>query len=592
MSGITGVWRNGYKFSYDPVILADFRNLLLLTQGYTKDFGVTKQGEYITTMIRGSGGEVLYSVTARADRLIRDREVQFELITDNPGPYVMYIIMQWFYPGRGVFSYTFRASSRTNPTAGNSQPIVFSLNTASEAFRGHVREARAVLSKSLKNLARSKAPSSGGRPAHEQGNQVYRYYHYGSHFSPPVESWNSVYRWQRDWSGTRTPGYWSKRKTQLPINAHSVRIVTFNNGSYIATREWPNDPGFGGQTSKEVWQLLMSGWYAVPAGVSTFSGAPDNQALSRLLTKMGAENANLAQDIGEVGETLRMIHKTISRVHFAHMALKQGNLPGAINALWSGRGSSSRSKRDFKLVSTWAKTAKTGAKELAENWLELQYGWKPLLSDVHDSVEKVSRYFQKSGDFIIAQASGSSSKRSTTVSDRDSVYVPGPYNANVKVRTSIDLYERTKFGLRFKVSDAQKAFLAQTGFTNPIDLAWELLPYSFVVDWFLPIGPWLESFTAFSGLEFVDGYKTQFQRENTIMSVHDSGFAPGPGYIPAWWAEDGYWDRSVVMLNRTKLTTWPASTLPHFKSPWSVGHILNGLALLAAGFQVSSRYHV
>jgi hypothetical protein len=41
------------------------------------------------------------------------------------------------------------------------------------------------------------------------------------------------------------------------------------------------------------------------------------------------------------------------------------------------------------------------------------------------------------------------------------------------------------------------------GLTNPALVGWELVPFSFVVDWFTPIGSWLESLTAFEGYNVV-----------------------------------------------------------------------------------------
>lgn len=47
--------------------------------------------------------------------------------------------------------------------------------------------------------------------------------------------------------------------------------------------------------------------------------------------------------------------------------------------------------------------------------------------------------------------------------------------------------------------------LNQLGLMNPLALAWELVTFSFVIDWFLPIGPVLNAMSAPTGLLFVDG---------------------------------------------------------------------------------------
>jgi hypothetical protein len=50
--------------------------------------------------------------------------------------------------------------------------------------------------------------------------------------------------------------------------------------------------------------------------------------------------------------------------------------------------------------------------------------------------------------------------------------------------------------------------LNQLGLLNPLSLIYELTPWSFVVDWFVPIGPVLNALTAPAGLIFVSGTKS------------------------------------------------------------------------------------
>jgi hypothetical protein len=141
-------------------------------------------------------------------------------------------------------------------------------------------------------------------------------------------------------------------------------------------------------------------------------------------------------------------------------------------------------------------------------------------------------------------------------------------------------------GFRYTIDSKLKAFAAQTGFTNPINLAWEVLPYSFVVDWFLPIGPYLETLSAFDGLAFLDGYVTNATVQYTLASHDFYGRFPAnetPIYT-MWDKRARYW-RQYIQINRQRITSFPGAVMPSFKNPLSITHAMNGLSLLRAAFR-------
>jgi hypothetical protein len=143
-------------------------------------------------------------------------------------------------------------------------------------------------------------------------------------------------------------------------------------------------------------------------------------------------------------------------------------------------------------------------------------------------------------------------------------------------------------GFRYTIASKLTQFLAQTGFTNPVNLAWEVLPYSFVLDWLLPVGPWLTTLSAYDGLSFVDGFVTRFTRQEISAMIDYKGSFPGT-YQPSTWDIAGRFGRVYIIVNRTKLTTFPSADCPQFKNPFSVTHALNGLALLEAAFGPSGK---
>jgi hypothetical protein len=123
-----------------------------------------------------------------------------------------------------------------------------------------------------------------------------------------------------------------------------------------------------------------------------------------------------------------------------------------------------------------------GARKAGKNWLEARYGWRTLYYDIVDMQEALANLDKKKTRF--RQSTG------TTVTDEWVVETPNQLVAGgVLYVTIID---------RFTVSASLRGTVVADisppsfGF-NPLTTGWEVIPFSFIVDWFVNVGQWLES---------------------------------------------------------------------------------------------------
>jgi hypothetical protein len=180
--------------------------------------------------------------------------------------------------------------------------------------------------------------------------------------------------------------------------------------------------------------------------------------------------------------------------------LRRGDIPGFCRAL-----------------GVTEKPTRSKLKKLSNIWLEYHFGWEPLLGDIYTAC-KVS-----TADFPIGRCRASSSEDvlgRNTITDG----VPDIVRGRVTVLLSGE----------YSVENSDKYLLNQLGVINPIGLAWELVPFSFVVDWFIPVGQLLGSLTDFYGVTRKNEFTTTFvQAEGTWGQryYYDGQVCAGEGVV-------------------------------------------------------------
>lgn len=124
-------------------------------------------------------------------------------------------------------------------------------------------------------------------------------------------------------------------------------------------------------------------------------------------------------------------------------------------------------------------------------WLELQFGWKPLVEDLQKVAYALARNYANEKQWTYGRVSAKDSSLSYGFGKRS---VDGSYLDSNGQLSACSRY-------RYRIVDDEKVRAQAIGVTNPAVLAWDLIPFSFVVDWFVPVNKFLNSLTAFRGIE-------------------------------------------------------------------------------------------
>lgn len=197
------------------------------------------------------------------------------------------------------------------------------------------------------------------------------------------------------------------------------------------------------------------------------------ESITGALNDLAANQAQFGASVAEGRQTIDMLADSVSQMARAALAVKRGNFSAVPKIL-------GMAKKDVVSGAT-----------AANWWLQYQYGWKPLMSDIHQLQEKVHEVFLQ--DYVLT-----GSKSASASSGRSWVASGNTYSKTGKISVKTEI--------KAKISIPGLHAISSWGLINPAAIAWELVPFSFVVDWFMPVGNTIQAATAGVGLQSLGGY--------------------------------------------------------------------------------------
>ena len=198
--------------------------------------------------------------------------------------------------------------------------------------------------------------------------------------------------------------------------------------------------------------------------------------VNKLTEKLKGSDFNMSVFLGEGHQTLKLLGDTAIKLAKAGYHAKKLDLLGAARALFEGTTRKPLARHDW----TKHRPGAPSAKNSSSLWLELQYGWLPLLKDAEACAQSLAHYL----NYPTVQTYRVGVRRET-----NDVLVD---NSNPSFKLALHRTKSHRRGLIARISEKPTGW-ATLGLLDPELVAWELLPFSFVADWFIPIGSWMEA---------------------------------------------------------------------------------------------------
>lgn len=299
---------------------------------------------------------------------------------------------------------------------------------------------------------------------------------------------------------------------------------------------------------------------------SHWTSNDDIVLVNKLRAKMLGSDFHLGVFLGELGRSADLIHDSVRRIAHAYRATRRGSPLEAWHALTQGighRGPSGRKPPTF-------------SNDVSSNWLKLYYGVKPLLSDVQDAAQMLG--WQTSAPMLQRFVVDRYVRGSRIDFHRELVSLgsAGPW--------TFDGYLETRESKRLIALVERVPVVPLVGLTDVASIAWELTPYSFVADWFIPIGSYLSALStdrALGSATYIYSHRWQTRLRGVSINPRTDAWR----IRPADYEVNRF---SLIRSVTDTLSLPPPAPKPLVKVP-SVARAITSIALLVQKFGSGGR---
>lgn len=310
----------------------------------------------------------------------------------------------------------------------------------------------------------------------------------------------------------------------------------------------------------------------------------NNVNLARALRQVRSSPIHMGMFLAGLKDTYKMVAGTVNNISKAYSAVRHGRVRDAITILAEAQRKVPpyMVKDKLRKVHDFRPDSADLSKVAANKWLKLQFGWSNLYSDIKGlieagpkvlTVDQLPRVTGRAVMFDYKDAEIYTRTDSLSTSFRGISKLTGARNTINIVRVD------------YNVGNPNLYLSSMLGLVDPLEVLWDKVPYSFVIDWFLPVSTWISSCNASTGLHFLGGSVT-----NTVDSYYVASRSP----IPVWqryaytYRVKGSPMTIGIQVHETRRTRYAGSPSPVLwamcRMPSSMWHLVTSLSLLRQRF--------
>lgn len=276
------------------------------------------------------------------------------------------------------------------------------------------------------------------------------------------------------------------------------------------------------------------------------------------------DDFNLAVTFAERRETFGMITDSAKKLNKAADQVLKNKHASACHTL------------GIPYHSPYVKRGKKSIRQSASDyWLAINYGWLPTISDMTGAMIAADKVRHRDPTYICRVNDGFETVENLT---KRAIWPPFNYVWKFTHRCTRDRMVSLKMEAWFKITNPTLKTADQLGLLNPGLVAWERVPFSFVIDWFIPIGDWIAQVPPLTGVEIEHCFLTVTESKRCLL--HGFTARNNPSKIN-YYAQD-------FTIETTQITRKPFDLDAVFYPTWDAGmsakRATSALALLSQTF--------
>jgi len=282
---------------------------------------------------------------------------------------------------------------------------------------------------------------------------------------------------------------------------------------------------------------------------SPWTSSDDLVLQSKLVSAVREHDFDLGVAVAQGKLTVELVTTNLGKLGKAILFVKRGDIFNAARQLGCS-----------------PKTSRLKPSDISGRWLELQYGWLPLVDDCFNAAKAFEAITNGPRKTVVRVTR----TRKDVAHDFVGINPPDVPHVCNRQHSKAILYELSE------VLSGSRSL----GLLDPLSVAWELIPYSFVVDWFIPIGSYLDNLNVIPNLK--GRFLTTSFRRNVTQS---SPITATPAFIGASVRQ------KLVEVSRVP-STGLTTSFPEFKpfvKAMSPRHIWNAISLAQQRFSSKDR---